>query len=63
MKQGLKSKFAALVLLAIPLLVTPIPLHLIASPAWAEGSSGSSLVVSPTSLDFGFQQGGALPAS
>lgn len=31
------------------------------TPAWAE--SGSTLVVSPTSLAFGFQQGGTLPAS
>ena len=62
MKKVLKNRVATLVLLAIPFLVTAIPLSVLTTPAWAEGGS-TSIVVSPTSLAFSYQQGGALPSS
>ncbi len=62
MKRTKKKYAAAFVLLAIPLLVFPSFTGVFTSPARAEDSQ-AGLSVSPTSLAFIFQQGGALPSS
>jgi BACON domain-containing protein len=61
MKRTKKKYAAALALLAIPLLVLPGFRGVFTSPARAEDSQ-SGLVVSPASLAFSFQQGGAPPS-
>ncbi len=57
------KRVLVLLLLSIPVLVSPVVRHA-ATPAWAEGPrSSTALVVTPASLAFGFQQGGSQPAS
>jgi hypothetical protein len=59
-KNAKKNYAAAVVLLAIPLLVSPIFTGFLTSPAWAD-DEGSGLSVSPRSLAFSYQRGGTVP--
>jgi hypothetical protein len=61
--QKTRKRDIALVLLAIALLVYFVCPRLFASLVWADENPNPGLVVSPTSLAFGYQQGGTLPPS
>lgn len=63
MKKARQRYIPVLLLLAIPLMVFPMLAAFFGSPAWAEDDSPATLVVSPTSLTFTYQQGGTLPPS